>query len=314
MKRFFTMILVFVAALALASCGEKEFKQDGKFTAFEITAYNKAPMITSVTVTVEKGKVVSYFIDARQGTAVHSVDADNVGKWTFTWNEKTKKELGYDYHMHDGPRKLTADAYKQKLKDENKKEWFEQANLIEAEFLAKGPENVTDIKTITGVTINDGGYTKLAKAAVANAKAGKVVAFEHTMNYGIPNVVWVEVTVEKGKATKIVVDTLQATANGNDSETGLVWNAKSKQELGYAYGMFAPQFKKSVADNLEEYKTWLKTTNRLEWFEQVALVTDDILKNGLKTEPKTPLAGVTITTTSYYKLINTAYKAVGLTK
>ncbi|MGI6787734.1 MAG: hypothetical protein ACOX5X_04250 [Acholeplasmataceae bacterium] len=57
---------------------KKNLNKMVNLAAFEITAYNKAPMITSVTVTVEKGKVVSYFIDARQGTAVHSVDADNV--------------------------------------------------------------------------------------------------------------------------------------------------------------------------------------------------------------------------------------------
>ena len=33
------------------------------------------------------------------------------------------------------------------------------------------------IDNVAGVTLKDGGYTKLAKEAVANAKAGKFVAF-----------------------------------------------------------------------------------------------------------------------------------------
>ncbi len=302
MKKFFTMILVLVAALVFAGCQGNEFKTDGEFTAFEWSIHQKGPQVTWVTVTVENGKITKYFIDARQGTAEHgpveAQDGTVSDKWTFAWNAKTKKELKEEYGM------ISIGG--------SEKEWYEQAQLIEAAWLKDGVEG-TDFSKIAGVTISDGGYTKLAKEAIANAKAGKVVAFEHTMNYGIPNIVWVELTLEKGKAKTLVVDTIQATADNASAETGLVWNTKSKQQLGYFYEMFWPQFGEHVTDaNLEAYKTWLKDNNKLEWFEQVKLVTDDILANGLKAEPTTPVAGVTITTSDYYKLIADAYKAVGL--
>lgn len=326
MKKFLTLILVFVAALTFAACGNDDFKHDGDFTAFEVGVNQKGPMLTSVTVTIKDGAIEKFFIDCRQGTATYGPVAQGEGtvdKWTFSWKEKTKKELGYLYQMHfqqfGAPvTEENVEAYKTWLTENDKLEWFEQAELLEAEFLANGPESVTVdndkyIENVAGVTIKDGSYTKLAKEAIQNAKAGKVVAFEHTMNYGIPNVVWVTLTVAKGKAKALVVDTIQATADNSSGTVGLVWNQKSKQELGYLYEMHWQAFGERVTeDNVNEYKTWLKENNKLEWFEQVKIITDDILKNGLKTQPATPLAGVSITTDSYYRLINEAYARAGL--
>ena len=54
------------------------------------------------------------------------------------------------------------------------KEWFEQAEALEAFMLEKGPEAVTTkdgyIDNVTGVSIKDGGYTALTKAAIALIK------------------------------------------------------------------------------------------------------------------------------------------------
>jgi major membrane immunogen (membrane-anchored lipoprotein) len=303
MKRFFTMILVLVAALAFAGCQEKEFKTDGEFTAFEVSVHRGAPMVTSVTVTVKNGKITKYFIDARQGTVTK--DAEN--KITaVAWNEKTKKELGNAYGMKGvGPEfKFEDGVWTQVEGGTSKKEWFEQANAIEAQFLAGGVDSVvvTDerISNVAGVTVKDGGYTKLAKEAVANAKAGKVITFEHSLHYnGTANLTWVELVVEKGKAKSLFIDCLQSTLAADGS--GLVWNTKSKKELGNDYGM------KQASDIGKE------------WFEQANALEAEILAKGpdaIKVVDGviTDVAGVSIKDGGYTKLAKAAYKAAGLTK
>lgn len=302
MKKFFTMILVLVAALALVGCGEKEFKVDGEFSAFEVSVHRGAPMVTSVTVTVQKGKIVKYFIDARQGTATK----DAAGKITaVAWNAKTKKELGNEYGMKGvGPEfKFEGGAWTQVEGGTSKKEWFEQANAIEAFWLANGHDacEVVDerISNVAGVTVEDGGYIKLAAAAVANAKAGKVVVFEHSAHYnGTANLTWVELVVENGKAKSIFIDCLQSTLAADGS--GLVWNTKSKKQLGNDYGM-----KGSSAIGKE-------------WFEQANAIEAEILANGpdaIKVNAEgviTGIGGVSIKDGGYTKLAKAAYKAAGL--
>lgn len=319
MKKFFTMILVLVAAFALVACGgAKEFKQDGEFTAFTTQVHRGAPQYTSVTVTIKDGKIESFFIDCLQGTATKNED----GEFTaLAWNEKTKKELGFGYKMHwaafvaDTPAEAdqTLKKYEAYLAEKGLKEWHQQAALIEAELLAKGADKVTDVAKIAGVTIKDGGYLALAKEAVANAKAGKSVAFSYATTARGAEFYWVTTTFEKGKATEVVVDTLQSKI---DKATGLVWNEKSKQELGFEYKMHWPQFVAATPEvenqTIEKYQTWLKENQKLEWFEQVAIISKDIVDNGLKAQPATPLAGVTVTTDTYYTLIAEAFKAVGI--
>ena len=184
MKRFLALLLVVFAAVSLTSClgSKKEYAHDGVFTAIETSInYDGAPQVSWVKVTIEKGKVVSYYIDERQSTTTDGV---------FAWNAKTKKELGTDYNM--------------KPASPIGKEWDEQAAAIEAKWLADGVDSVTfkddgSIKnmpaeaTMVGTT-----YNRLAKAALANAKAGVVTAFEIGTNYdNTPQLSWVNVTVEK---------------------------------------------------------------------------------------------------------------------
>lgn len=152
MKKIITLIFVAVMSLTIVACGNKEYKVDGEFTAFEVSYNREVPMITWVTVTIEKGKVAKYFIDAKQA----SVNAAG----EFVWNAKSKKELKYDYNM--------------KPVSEIGKEWFEQAEALEKFMLEKGVDAVTTkdgvIDNVTGVSIKDGGYTALTKAAIALIK------------------------------------------------------------------------------------------------------------------------------------------------
>jgi major membrane immunogen (membrane-anchored lipoprotein) len=152
MKKIITLIFVAVMSLTIVACGNKEYKVDGEFTAFEVSYNREVPMITWVTVTIEKGKVTKYFIDAKQA------EVNEAGE--FVWNAKSKKELKYDYNM--------------KPVSEIGKEWFEQAEALEAFMLEKGPEAVTTkdgyIDNVTGVSIKDGGYTALTKKAIALIK------------------------------------------------------------------------------------------------------------------------------------------------
>ena len=156
MKRFLALLLVVFSAVSLTSClgSKKEYAHDGVFTAIETSInYDGAPQVSWVKVTIEKGKVVSYYIDERQSTTTDGV---------FAWNAKTKKELGDEYNM--------------KPASPIGKEWHEQAAAIEAKWLADGVDSVTfkddgSIKnmpaeaTMVGTT-----YNRLAKAAKALVK------------------------------------------------------------------------------------------------------------------------------------------------
>lgn len=309
MKRFLVMLLSVVAIIGLASCGKKEFGYDGTFVAFE---NGEKLEVAMVSVTIEKGKIAGFNIDEIQSSRKNT-GTEEEPKYVSAWNEKSKKELGYFYGMHfpqagTGPINANnVETYKTWLKDNNKLEWFEQAKLIEDAWLKNGVDSVTysgeinAVDNVSGVTITGDLYVRLAKEAVKNAKAGKfqAVVVSGTDLYSA------HMIVDGKKIKELVIDTLQQASKNTDKD--FAWKAKSKQELGYFYGMHAfgaeVVFGKPVTvDNVEEYKTWLKDNNKLEWFEQVALITDDIIKNG-KDSTVDETAGVTITTTNYYKLI-----------
>lgn len=248
MKKIFSVIALAIMSVILVSCGEKEFAVDGEFTAFELSLNYGVPMYTTVKVEIEDGELKSYYIDARQGEVVE-------GK--FIWNEKTKKELKEEYGM--------------KPISEIDKEWYEQAEALEAFMLENGPDAVTVdgegyIDNVTGVSVKDGGYTKLAKEALENAKANKVIAFEFGYtNQNGPQFTWVEVTTnDKGKVVEIFLDVVQSTSVKDEEGvvTGFTWNEKSKKELKEEYGM-------KVVSAIDK-----------EWYEQAAAIEAFILENG----------------------------------
>lgn len=315
MKKVFALLFAAVAVLSLAACSEKEFKVDGEFTAFEPGVNGNAQMVTTVTVKVEKGKIISYNIDARQGKRTE-VAGDPV-TYTFTWNEKTKKELGADYAMKDvGPGyKLVDGAWV--VEGKSQKEWFEQAALIEAKWLADGVDSVTTLEdridNVAGVTIKDGSYIKLAKEAVELAKAGK---FQTIFTSGTDLYFASMVVDSKGKVSELVINTLQSKI----VENVLVWNEKSKQELGAEYGM------KDVGPGYKfEAGAWVADGKcNTEWNDQVAVISNYILDNGyveLKsiagrgvsldgTSLVDGTSSVTIKTDSYFTLLKDLFAKV----
>ena len=294
MKKLIAFFFVALLALSLAACKEREYPVDGVFLGYEVTVSRNAPQVTFVTVTVEDGEITAYDIDVRQGvrTNTGTTEAPN---YTFAWNAKTKKELGDDYGMKDS--------------SEIGKEWWEQAEAIEAFWLENGVDAMTKnaettaIDNITCVSIKDA-YTVAANLALANAKAGKFVSLYCSGS----DLYTAEMTLtSKGKIDTLVLDVLQAT---KDKVAGtFVWKDQTKQELGYAYGMHKTA---SATTTEAEYIAWLEANDKLEWFEQANLITADIIANGWSTTAAENVpAGVSISTAGYYAVLATLFGYAG---
>lgn len=290
MRKILTVFLVAFAAIALFGCNKSDYQFDGEFLAFETSiheAYGPSGMhhvsqVTWVTVTIEKGKIVKYNIDERQGTRI-----GEEGAYKFVWNEKTKKELKFDYGM------LIASGID--------KEWHEQAEAIEAEWLANGVDAVKFdsegyIDNLAGATMIGDNYNRLAKEALQNAKNGK---YQAIIAGGDPDedlldLYSIHMIVEKKKVKELVIDTLQMNGNASKASGNFEWNTKTKQELGFDYGMVQ----------------WAGA--ELEWFEQVNLITDDIIAKGWsKNAAENVPAGVTVTTNYYYALLELVFNYAG---
>ena len=250
MKKVFLLLVLAVATFTLFGCKSSEYKVDGEFLAYEVGIHRNAPMVTMVSVTIEDGEIVAFNIDARQGSATQTEGADTEDtaddKWSYTWNEKTKKELGDDYGMVERGGAIA--------------EWYEQAALIEAYMLENGVDSIevdadTVITNVTGVTIKDGGYTKLAADAVALAKEGKFQAVYCSSDDLVIATMMVD---EKGVASDLVLDVLQGRPDG----ATFAWRDQTKQELGADYGM------KDASDIGKE------------WFEQADAIAAYVFENG----------------------------------
>lgn len=307
MKKILVLLLVVVAAFGLSACQEKEFKVDGEFLAYSLEVSSNKPQVTFVTVTIEKGKIVGYNIDVRQGTRTQNAETQ---AYSFAWNAKTKKELGDDYGM---------------AKVEGQLEWYEQAALIEAYLLENGVDSLDTtpigeafaVDGMAGVTIKNA-YTEVAKAAVENAKAGLFTSiycsgtdfYFATMNVDA-----------KGKVSNLLIDTRQAT---KDATAGtFVWKDQTKQELGAAYGMKGTGAKNTYANGAWTASATEKTT--LEWNEQIQLILDYVAANGWdgSVDPLADrsgaingtmvdaLSGVTVKTAGYFHLLDDIFEYAG---
>jgi len=250
MKKVFLLLILAVATFTLFGCNSSEYKVDGEFLAYEVSIHRNAPMVTMVSVTIEDGEVVAFNIDARQGRATQTEGADTEDTsddaWSYSWNEKTKKELGDDYGMVENGGAIA--------------EWDEQAALIEAYILENGTEAVEVdaeevITNITGVTIKDGGYIALAAEALELAKEGKFQAVYCSADDLVIATMMVD---DKGVASDLVLDVLQ----GKPAQDTFEWAPKSKQELGLDYGM-------KDASPISK-----------EWYEQADAIAAYVFENG----------------------------------
>lgn len=291
MRKVLLLIMVAFVSMALFGCGEREFAADGEYMAFEYkeVSRNNTADIVFVTVTIENDEIVGFNIDTLQSTRTNN-GTEEEPDYVWQWNEKTKKELGDEYGMGNVS---------------EVGEWDEQAAALEAFWLENGPEAVTVdgdgyVDNVAGVSMRDA-YSALALEAIENAKAGKFTNFKVTRQdpsrNGMDIYMAEMVVAANGDIESLVIDVMQTT---KDAVAGtFVFREQTKQELGYAYRMHG-QRDLSEAD----YIQWLEDNNKLEWFEQVALITDDIIANGWRTTASTEVpAGVSISTDGYYTLL-----------
>jgi hypothetical protein len=289
--------------------GDRTFVHDGVFTAFEATI-SGGPQIVSVSVIIKNDQISGFFIDTLQSTAIKNGEGATTG---YTFNLKTKKQLGYEYYMFpDSEAKvdgvLDVEAYKAWLAENNKKEWFEQANLLEQYMLVNGVDSVefngTKASNVTGVTITANEYVAIAKKAIQNAKDGILTAVTGYED----DVIWATAKIDVfGRVSDYKIDVLQ----GNGYKDGaFTFKEKSKQQLGYEYYMFPDSEAKvdGVLD-VEAYKTWLAANGKKEWFEQVAILCAEFEANGgynflLENNRFSLVSGVTIQDNKYIQVLN----------
>jgi len=305
-----------------------EFPVDGEFTAFSVTVSSNKPQVTMVTVTVEDGEITSFYLDCRQGTRVNNGTTE-VPNYAFGWNAQTKKELGYGYKMHYSKYTATLadigtatlEGYEAWMEAQTGEtiwlEWFQQAELLEANWLANGADSAMltkegDFTNVAGVSVGNSEYTKLAKQAVDLARMGKFQTFVCT---GSDFYMATMIINNLGEVTNLQLDTLQAT---KDATAGtFVWNAYAKQDLGDNYGMKGVGAAQVFAEGAWTASATEKTT--LEWYEQADLITEWVMENGYTealqsiglrgvsingTSLVDGLAGVTIKTDTYFLLLD----------
>ncbi|MFA7075556.1 MAG: hypothetical protein WC152_02685 [Candidatus Izemoplasmatales bacterium] len=305
MKKYLILFVALLTLVGVVGCNGKsttetpttveprEFAADGEFTAYLVEVYKNAPMVTTVTVTIENDEITGYYIDARQGKATEEGTT-----WTYTFNEKTKKELGDDYGMVEYGNAIA--------------EWDDQAAAIEAYWLANGYDSVTTnddnyIDNVSGVTMKDGGYSTLAAEAVQLAKDGKMQAILCSAD----DLYIATMTVDaEGNFSDLLLDVLQGTPDG----ATFAFRDKTKQELGDEYGM------KGSSSYVFADGAWTEGTeaSTLEWFEQANLITDYIEANGWNenlaaiaqrggtidgTTLLDDLSGVTVRSQTYYDVL-----------
>jgi major membrane immunogen (membrane-anchored lipoprotein) len=280
MKKVFMLVMLLVSAFALFACKSSDYKVDGVFLAFEESVHYNAPQVVMVSVTIEDGEIVGYNIDTRQGTKTQTAGADTPDDttddtWSFGWKDKTKKELGDDYGMATEAGQL---------------EWYEQAEALEAHWLANGVsldevDADGNIDAVTGVTITVDDYYNLALEAIELAKEGKFQAVYCSSD----DLTFASMKVnEKGEVSDLFLDVLQ----GRPSGSTFVFRDQTKQELGNDYGMAT-------------------AAGQLEWFEQANALTDYILANGWTMNSTPEVAGVTVTTDSYFVTFDQLFTYAG---
>lgn len=344
MKRLILPLLVAFVSFAFLGCSTSEFKVDGEFTAFEVSDAGNKPQVTSVTVTIEEGKIADYFIDVRQGYRTATVNdqgtedtTDDVTTYAFGWNSQTKKELGINYKMHyytyvgslEDPNSATMEDYISWLVVNNKFDWFQQAELLEEYWLENGVDATEldeegNFLNVAGVTVANSSYVELALEAVELAGLGK---FQTILSTGT-NLYFTSMIVSpQGEITDLILDVHQSTKR--TAEGTFVWNEFTKQQLGYDYKMHYNAYLATLTNeweaSIEGYQTWLLGNNRLEWFEQAQIISEYVMNNGWDSNLQSiagkgvsldgvnsidGTAGVTISTSTIFILLDLLFASV----
>lgn len=105
-----------------------------------------------------------------------------------------------------------------------------------------------------------------------------------------PQITVVKVTIKNDKVESFYIDCLQSTAvkNTENVVTAYNFNAQSKKQLLYKYGMHnkddqAADYTKqdlNTEAGLNAYKAYLEETGKKEWFQQAELLANYALSNG----------------------------------
>ena len=176
-------------------------------------------------------------------------------------NVLTKNELGFDYNMELYTNGAAVG------------EWFEQADALAKYAIGKTVEELKtgavgetgyaqDADLATSATIKLGGYVAAVEVAVANAKhlgaqSGdvlKLATINSVSDTGNLNCDAVALTLSGDVITSCFIDSLQAEITINEDGTAVGGNMKTKNDLGFDYGMVAYTGGAAIG----------------EWFEQAA--------------------------------------------
>lgn len=137
----------------------------GIVNTFKADVYEGFAILTSAQAKVNaEGKITEVKIDELQS---------GVAEDTFSWNTQTKQQLGYKYGMHqydlgiyanlkDDANAEALEQYKAAVAENGKLEWFQQVDALAAAWL--GGANVSNIASVSGVTISDTGYSAVLAA------------------------------------------------------------------------------------------------------------------------------------------------------
>lgn len=261
MKKILSVFVLMLLLLVVAGCNSKRtYVADGTYMAWKLTTHTidleldeettvkiATPAYVIVTVTIHKDEIVSFYIDERQATATPVFNEDgSLKEVKFAFNDRTKKELRYDYNMEF----LAPQG-----------EWFLQASNLERAWLKGG-----EIEALSSVSIVVDDYIEVAKAAVDKAKNGKVGAFTIGEHYP-DDVVWVEGEIDaKGKITNITFDAKR-------------FAGESRKKEGI-YEPDHPNYLKFEWDSKTKYDSYPEMKDGKMWQDQIDTFTEYINENG----------------------------------
>ncbi len=345
MKRLAILVMLVLTSVVLFGCNNNsEFKVDGEFTAYELSVSNNKPVVTMVSVTINKGEIASYNIDVRQGYRNAIINdqgtedtSDDVTTYSFGWNDQTKKELGYNYKMHYSSYRAslynvddaTIEGYANWLETNNMLDWFGQAALIETYWLENGVDATEvnedgDFINIASVSVSNDNYVQLAQDAILLAKEGK---FQALLCEGTDLYIATMNVSDKGVVSNLLLDVQQA--QKSVTEGTFVWKEHTKQQLRYSYKMHYSSYTSSLTDpslaTVEGYEAWIHETDYLEWFEQVGLICDYIMEHGFSKNlqsidgdgvsidgmnPIDSVSSVSISTDDYFHVLDILFSSV----
>lgn len=336
-----TLIIVFLllgAFLFGCSCDDnnkempRTYVADGIYLEYKTLDVNNRPLISTVAVTIKSDTIDSVYIDC--------IDSEEIlvdGVVDYKLKAQSRKELGYLFGLHNqdelasGYKKQdlnTAEGlqiYKDHLLAQNKKEWFEQAAILEAYFKTGNSILELDngyITSLEGVSIKDIAFSELFVKAVANAKTGTFKAFKYVNKYDV-----ISATAKISKTKKLEKLTLDA-LSGKTSSGTFKFDLESRMTMKYAYGMYNKDDAEyeyvrqdlTTAIGLETYRAYLEASNQYEWFQQSTLFTNFILSNGYSKVrlasdgehlEESLIEGVNMAVGDYYRLMNALNKYMG---